>query len=159
MLVRQLDDEHARLSPLALREVEQALVVQMLFAGRHDWSALLAEEPRDIAPAPVRRVEAYIEANWNNPIGIESLAEVAGVSARTLFRAFEKARGCSPMAFVKRIRLERARDFLSRPEGTTSVTGIAFACGFLNPGHFASDYRRTFGELPSQTLSRSKFRL
>jgi transcriptional regulator GlxA family with amidase domain len=45
---------------------------------------------------------------------------------------------------------------LSTPDDTTSVSQIAFACGFSNLGHFASAYRTTFGELPSQTLSRSR---
>ena len=34
--------------------------------------------------------------------------------------------------------------------------GLAFACGFDNPGHFAGDYRLAFGELPSQTLTKVK---
>jgi len=39
-----------------------------------------------------------------------------------------------------------------------SVTAIALLCGFSNLGHFASAYRTRFGELPSQTLHRSRFR-
>jgi transcriptional regulator GlxA family with amidase domain len=35
------------------------------------------------------------------------------------------------------------------------VTGVAFACGFQNLGHFARDYRLRFGELPSETLKGS----
>jgi len=40
-------------------------------------------------------------------------------------------------------------------EESTTVTGVAFACGFSNLGHFANDYRATFGELPSDTLRRA----
>ncbi len=156
LVVAQLGDEGSTLVPAALGELEQAMIVQLLFAGRHNYSELLDQTPRDAGPAHVRRVEAYIEANWSGPIMIESLVEIAGVSARTLFRTFEKVRGCSPMTFVKQVRLEQARRILSRPDETTSVSRTAFACGFSNLGHFASAYRSTFGELPSQTLSRSK---
>jgi len=156
LVVEQLSDEQSALVPAALAELEQAMIVQLLFAGRHNYSELVERQPRDAGPAHVRRVEAFIEANWNGPIMIESLVEVSGVSARTLFRAFEKARGCSPMTFVKQVRLEQARRMLCRPDPATSVSRTAFACGFSNLGHFASAYRSTFGELPSQTLSRSR---
>jgi transcriptional regulator GlxA family with amidase domain len=62
------------------------------------------------------------------------------------------------MAFVKSVRLQHARRMLQQPEGATSVVSVAFACGFLNPGHFARDYRLAFGELPSATLSAAKHR-
>lgn len=62
------------------------------------------------------------------------------------------------MMFVKKVRLERARSLLSRPDGITTVTGVVLACGFSNLGHFARDYRNMFGELPSKTLRRSSAR-
>lgn len=158
-LAQQLDDEHSLLSPLALREMEQAVIVQLLFAARHNFSVLLDREPLDATPVPVRRVEAYIEANWNRPIELDALVEVAGVSVRALYKGFEKIHGCPPMAFAKQIRLRRARDLLTSPDGTTSVTGVALACGFSNLGHFARDYRSTFGELPSRTLRMSQGRM
>ena len=66
---------------------------------------------------------------------------MTNVSARSLFSAFKAGRGYSPMDFVKRVRLSRARQKLSGPDAETSVTGIAYECGFGNPGHFAIDYR------------------
>jgi transcriptional regulator GlxA family with amidase domain len=57
------------------------------------------------------------------------------------------------------VRLERARNLLLKPDDTASVTGIALLCGFSNLGHFANAYRNRFGELPSQTLHRSRFRV
>jgi transcriptional regulator GlxA family with amidase domain len=62
------------------------------------------------------------------------------------------------MAFVKSIRLQHAREMLQSAETPTTVVSTASACGFLNPGHFARDYRLAFGELPSATLAASKQR-
>jgi transcriptional regulator GlxA family with amidase domain len=45
---------------------------------------------------------------------------------------------------------------LMMPDKTTSVTSVAFDCGFTNLGHFAKDYGKCFGELPSDTLNRTK---
>lgn len=158
LFVQQVDDENSLLSPLAVREMEQAVIVQLLFASRHNFSRMLEKEPSDPASPQLRQVAAYIEANWNRPITIEVLAEVAGVSARSLFKGFAKTHGCSPMSFVKSIRLRQARDRLMKPDDATTVTGVALDCGFSNLGHFASDFRSAFGERPSEILHRSKKR-
>ncbi|WP_316163875.1 helix-turn-helix domain-containing protein [Bradyrhizobium sp. SZCCHNRI20481] len=48
------------------------------------------------------------------------------------------------------------KQMLSGADQRTSVSAVAFDCGFGNLGHFARDYRDTFGELPSETLLRSR---
>jgi AraC-like DNA-binding protein len=157
-LIAELDREDGKVPPAALVEFEQLLIVSFLTANRHNFSALMEREEPPPAPWQVRLVEEYIDANWNRPITVEALATAAGASTRSIFKAFREARHCSPMAFVKGIRLGHARRMLQRPEHATSVVSVAFACGFLNPGHFARDYRLAFGELPSATLVLSRHR-
>ncbi len=152
-LISLLEDDDAQLSSIALRELEQAVIVQFLLAGRHNLSSLLDRSPADAAPHCVRLAEAYIDANWNCPIMIENLVEVSGVSARSLFNAFKRWRGLTPAAFARKIRLERSLSLLSKAE-SVSVTAVALACGFSSLGHFAREYRDMFGELPSQTVAR-----
>lgn len=159
LLVSQLDDDGLSPCSLVLREIEQAAIVQLLFAGRHNYSALLDGESKETSSISQRRVEDYIQANWNHPIMIEALAEVAGVSVRALFKSFQRTRGYSPMVLVRKIRLEKARALLSDPAEPTSVGGVAAHCGFSNAGHFAKDYRMMFGETPLQTLTRSRLRM
>jgi AraC-like DNA-binding protein len=139
-------------SPLVLAELEQTLMVSFLCTNDNNFSSLLRGEPRPGAPWQVRRAEEYIAAHWDQPITIEALAVATNVSARSLYYTFKKARGYSPIALVKQIRLDRARQMLSNPGPATSVTDIAYACGFGNLGHFANDYFRRFGERPSETL-------
>jgi transcriptional regulator GlxA family with amidase domain len=52
--------------------------------------------------------------------------------------------------------MRHAKAMLTTPEAGTSVTSVAFACGFSNLGHFAKDYFQGFGELPSETLRAKK---
>jgi len=52
--------------------------------------------------------------------------------------------------------LQRAKQMLMEPNQRTSVSTVAFKCGFGNLGHFAKDFREMFGELPSETLSRTR---
>jgi AraC-like DNA-binding protein len=155
LFIRCIDDETALISPIAVRELEQAIVVQFLFACRHNFSPLLERDASNLAPAQVRLTAEYIDANWSQPITINALVETSGASARALFKNFAKTYGCSPMQYVKNVRLEKARKLLTDAGTSQSVTAVAFACGFLNLGHFARDYRNRFGELPSQTLWRN----
>ena len=117
---------------------------------------MLSGEPPAPAPWQVRRAADFIEAHWHQPITIETLAVASDLSARSLFAAFKKTLGCSPMTFVKRVRLTQARDRLTQPARNASVTSVALDCGFNNLGHFAKDYAAAFGELPSDTLKRGK---
>jgi len=152
-MAEQIDSSANDLHPPAFAELEQAVIVSLLTASDSNYSLELSRKIQSAAPWQVRRAEAYIEANWDQPVTIEALAIVTGVSARTLFHSFREARGYSPMDFVKRIRLDRARDMLKCGTGG-SVTEVAFACGFGNLGHFSNYYRRAFGEVPSATRQR-----
>ncbi|MBI5264564.1 MAG: AraC family transcriptional regulator [Bradyrhizobium sp.] len=142
-------------SPLAMAELERTIVMRFLFAHQHNFSDLLWREPLSANRSAVDKVTAFIEANWDKPLDVEQLAAIAHVSVRTLFREFARAGRGSPAEFAKRIRLERAADLLSHPTDTTSVTSVAFRCGFQNIGRFARDYTLLFGELPSVTLKRA----
>lgn len=150
----QLDDTAAAMPLAVYRELEQAIQIAFLTASRHKFSALL-ETP---APLPdlhlVKRIEDFIEANWQQAITVEQLVQVSGVSARSLFRAFARVRGYPPMAFAKSVRLQRARALLLSGDPAITVASAAASCNFANPGHFARYYRETFGELPSVTAAR-----
>lgn len=145
----------AELPKLVLAEFEQTLMVMFLHANQHNYSYLLERASRQSAPRQVRQAEEYIEANWQQAITLEGLAEVTGVSALGLFRSFKKIRGYSPMEFANRVRLSRARELLRRPDATTTVATVASTCGFADLDGFDSDYLRAFSELPSTTLNRS----
>jgi len=156
LMIAELDGEDPNLSPIVLAELEQAILVAFLCGTGHNYCQLLNGRPPSTGPWQLRRAEEYIEANWDQPITIEALAVIANASARSIFHSFKEHRGFSPMRFVKQVRLGHAREMLNKPNAATSVTGIAFACGFGNLGHFANDYLRAFGESPSATLNRSK---
>jgi len=153
-------NEHgANFSALAAAEVERMVIMKFLMCNRHNYTHLLLREPLPSTSSTVKIVEEYIEANWDKPIDVPSMARVAKVSARSLFRQFKQDRGYSPADFAKRVRLNHARELLDQPSQGSSVTQIALRCGFQNPGHFARDFRLAFGELPSETLKKSTRRL
>jgi AraC-like DNA-binding protein len=152
-LAQELDAAGTSSSNMAFREFEEYLLLLFLRANRHNFSDLIqALQTRSAAPWQVKLTEDYLEANWTKRITIEDIAATAGVSARSIFKAFKQSRGYSPMSFLKELRLKKAREMLQRAERGATVAGIAERCGFLSLGHFARDYEKRFGERPSVTL-------
>lgn len=156
LLAEELDSPELQLSPVVLAEWEQLLMICLLHGSHHNYSHLLDGGPRPVTPWQVRRAEDFIEANWDQPLTVESLALATGASVRSIFHSFKESRGYSPMTFLKQVRLKRAHAMLQNPGSNTSVTDVAYACAFNNLGHFAKDYFQTFGERPSETLNYSK---
>jgi AraC family ethanolamine operon transcriptional activator len=102
----------------------------------------------------VRRADDYMRACMGEPLSLLDLCRELGVSERTLHYAFQEVRGLSPMAYFKAGRLNAVRQELKTADaGTATVGEVAHRWGFWHTGEFAADYRRLFGELPSQTLN------
>jgi AraC-like DNA-binding protein len=152
----EMNATQAALPRVIRQELSQNLLLSFLYSHPHDLSRYLFADESPIAPWQVRIIEDYIEAHWSEALSVDKLAKIAGASARSIFASFRKARGHGPMQHLKRVRLSKAREMLQRGNSKTSVTGVAFACHFHNPGHFARDFREAFGELPSETLRRAK---
>lgn len=96
------------LPDVVLAEFEELLVVMFLFANRHNYSHLLQQRAApDAAPWQVRRAEDYLEANAHRAVSVDEIADVAGASALSLFRSFQRSRGCSPRQFIVRLRSRR----------------------------------------------------
>jgi AraC-like DNA-binding protein len=144
------------ISSLVQAELGQAWAAALLCGASHNYSHLLSAKPADAGLHQVRQAIDYIEANWNKPLLVEDLTAAIGVSTRSLFRSFKKSKNISPMAYVRLVRLAKANRMLLDAGRGTTVADVATACGFKNAGHFAKDYRDNFGELPSETLARTR---
>jgi transcriptional regulator GlxA family with amidase domain len=117
-----------------------------------------AEQPPSlIVPCGVKKAMTFLEANLGGTIRIADLCAAANLSPRTLFKQFSDFVGMSPMAWVRRRRLQRVRVTLESG-GRDSVTVTALRWGLWHLGRFAGDYHREFGELPSETLRRARRR-
>lgn len=114
-------------------------------------SPVLARK-RDIAVDRVVEFVRLLEAPSHD---MATLCQISAVSERTLQYGFRERYGISPSTFVKRWKLNTAQRMLSASNNGSSVGDVASKLGFWHQSQFSSDYRRLFGELPSQTL-RSK---
>lgn len=92
-------------------------------------------------------VSALMEANIEEPLTLDELARLAGLSQRHLQRMFRHALGMTPMCYYLNLRLKRARTLLLQTE--MSIMSITVACGFQSACHFSKSYRALFGYSPS----------
>ena len=78
----------------------------------------------------------------------------AHVTVRAVQLAFRRHLDTTPMAYLRRVRLERSYRQLqaAHPDDGTTVTAVAARWGFASPSQFAGRYRRTYGQPPSHTL-------
>jgi AraC family ethanolamine operon transcriptional activator len=96
----------------------------------------------------------YIEDHADDAPAVMDICRATGASYRTLNYAFLERFGVAPKQYLQAVRLDGVRKNLRTmgPHGT--IIDIANHWGFWHMGQFAADYRRQFGELPSETLRR-----
>ncbi|BCM90816.1 HTH-type transcriptional activator Btr [Abditibacteriota bacterium] len=87
-----------------------------------------------------------ISARFGEPLDVAQLARAAHLSPKHFGKKFRAALGVPPMEFVRRFRLNRARDLLATNEDTAAT--IALRCGFDDAAHFSRAFKREFGATP-----------
>jgi AraC-like DNA-binding protein len=141
--------------PLARDHLEAYVLTTPLHAARHQYRDALTGANDSRRLGRLAPVVDYIEAHADRELTPEILARIACVSVRTLHAAFQDKLGETPMAYVRKVRLDRARaDLLRSDPQRVGVTQIATRWGFTHLSRFARQYRDQFNELPSTTLHR-----
>lgn len=155
-MVQELDRLSAPLwTQKASRRVEEMLMTALLLGQPHNYSEALNRPVSPAVPYYVGRAEEFMLDNIEKPIALSDIVAASGVSERTLLLGFRRFRDISPMQFLKQRRLEKVREDLQLGGPGDTVTEAAIKWGFLHQGRFAHDYRRRFGETPSETLRKS----
>jgi AraC-like DNA-binding protein len=143
-------------SPVAREQLEAFVMTQVLLAVPHSYSDLLEGHVNRSRPARLRPVLAYMESHADQPLTPDQLARVGCMSVRALHASFQHELGVSPMAHLRRIRLDLVHaELLRRTDPEVHISDIAMRWGFFHPSRFARQYRERFGELPSDTARRA----
>jgi AraC-like DNA-binding protein len=128
-------------------------MLELLFEDRPAGEQSRSESRRVSA---VRRCEQHVRSNIDGNLTLNDLCRISGLRLRSLINAFQAVTGMSPMAYLKRQRLSGVRQTLLASEHTeTRIIDVAANWGFWHMGHFTADYRKMFGETPSETLRKS----
>ncbi len=91
---------------------------------------------------------SFLETHYTEPIQLEALVRISNMSRRSFLRAFESAMGCTPIAHVIRLRLDRACELLRAT--TRSITEIAYEVGFNDSNYFSRQFRQRMHCTPRQ---------
>ncbi|GAA3143502.1 hypothetical protein GCM10010530_74060 [Kribbella aluminosa] len=135
---------------------EDVLIRGLLLAQPHNYSDKLAGTSQPLVPSRAVSMARDIIENhpeWDHTI--TSLAREAGVSPRALQKGFARHLGVAPKEYLTSVRMQRAHSELrAKQRDTTTVHEIASRWRLGHVGRFAGEYRKRFGELPSETLAK-----
>jgi AraC-like DNA-binding protein len=145
-----LANPHAAQEHLMAAALSRYLAASVLSALPHTMTSELgAGGPSDGSPARLRQAVAFIDDYAHTDISLADIAIAADTTLRSLRYMFRRYRDCTPMEYLRRVRLHHAHHDLEAGLGTTaSVTEVAHRWGFLSMDRFTADYLRTYGNLP-----------
>jgi transcriptional regulator GlxA family with amidase domain len=118
--------------PLVAAEIAREMVVYLRRDGAQDQTSVYLDYRTHLNPG-VHRVQDWMVQHPNRRATIDELALLAGMSVRSLTRAFRRATGISILEFATRIRLELARTLMNDPSLT--VEEVARRSGFTSARH------------------------
>ncbi|WP_236792187.1 AraC family transcriptional regulator [Amycolatopsis sp. GM8] len=147
--------ELARQHPVMASHLGQLVRSALLMSQPHNYSDELYEDRRSCLPTAIQRVVDVIE---DDPMRVNSapeIARIACISLRALEKAFVRQFGIPPMAYLRQVRLARARNELIHGDpDVLTVSAVALRWGFGHLGRFGAAYQERYGEPPSHTLRR-----
>jgi AraC family transcriptional regulator len=120
----------------------EALCLELVAA----WMRSKEDAPESTPPRWLREARDVLHDHADRPIAMTELAAHAGVHPSHLARSFRRHLGCSPGAYLRRLRLERACEALA--ETRESILAIALEAGFSGQAHFTRAFHRTMGLPP-----------
>lgn len=97
----------------------------------------------------VQRAIQYLSTQYADPLSIGLMAESLGYNRAYLSTLFKRHTGITPVAFLARLRLDRARHLL-RERSELTVEQIASSVGIQDPLYFSKQFKRMYGTSPTE---------
>ena len=144
-------------SPVDSRILAPTLVREILyFVLRSDQGAQLrALAPSNSQAHRVTAIIQHLDQHYEQPFNIPTLAQRAGMSESVFHQAFKTVTLMSPLQYIKRIRLHRARIMIV---GQGLKAGeAAFKVGYANASQFSREFKRLFGVQPSRAADSLRY--
>jgi AraC family transcriptional regulator len=129
------------LSMLALEATALELIVETLRCRANS-----SDERR--TPKWLDEVKEFLQASFLEPPSLDCLAKTVGVHPVHLVRAFRKFQHCTVSEYVRRLRIDYARQRML--SSNDSLVEIALSSGFADQTHFSRSFKRVTGTTPSE---------
>jgi AraC family ethanolamine operon transcriptional activator len=151
---QELARYNADVTPAIIERREESLalaVINALIGERYTENESMVNATRSVSLA----LDIIHSSELEN-ISVMELCKHTKCSQRTLEKCFSKRFGTTPKKYIKCLRLAEVYKGLRNfdADGYASIIELAGINGFWHMGQFAADYRRIYGELPSETLIR-----
>ncbi|WP_137146801.1 AraC family transcriptional regulator [Mycolicibacterium sp. CR10] len=137
--------------------VEDLVMSSLLHLQPSNYHSAFTQPLRpDKRGAVVQAAIDYLDDHLAEHVTMDSVAHAVHMSVRAVQQGFHEQLSMSPMTYLRERRLERVHQELmdATPADGVTVTAIAERWGFHHLGSFGGEYRKRWGESPSQTLRR-----
>jgi AraC-like DNA-binding protein len=139
-------EDAGALAPLAERELLWRLL-------RSPAGMLLRHMTASGSPGEqVHRAVRWLRNHFADPVSIEQLATIAGMSTSALHQHFKTITGLSPLRYRTRLRVQEARRLMIADGLDAASAG--FQVGYGSPSQFSRDYTRALGVSPGRDIAR-----
>lgn len=145
-------------APLAVKNLQQALITTMLHVLPNSYSKFLMDDSTIIPPTPrlIKSAIDFIVQNSACPITLSDIAKHSSVSVRSLQLGFKKYRGMTPLEFIRGVRLESVNLALLDPLNNFTPKELALKSGFTNYYLFSKYFYKKYGVSPDKVRARAK---
>ncbi|MFB9275714.1 response regulator [Cohnella cellulosilytica] len=116
-------------------------------------SGLLKSDVRESQEEWAERIEQYIQANYHNPISLQSLSDTFGFAPSYLSRIYREHKGQSPIDYVIKLRMNKAKELLLL-EPALPLKQISEAIGYEDSFYFSRLFKAQTGSSPSEFRKR-----
>jgi AraC-like DNA-binding protein len=137
--------------------IENRAIEDLIYVNTARLMAVEDARPKSVGNAKTfSRCVEYIDHHISEEITIWDLAQLSGLSIRSLQYLFKNSTGMSITAFLAERRLQRARELLNGEHVLPTVQAVCSAVGIHNLSYFSRLYRKRFGQPPSVALRRNR---
>ena len=136
------------LSPLQAKALGDSLVKELLFTVLTSEQAgpLFALAMHNTNLSRLERALRHIHLNYQESLDVDQLASLANMSTSTFHRNFREITSSSPIQYLKKLRLSKARELLV--DKGLKVKQAAAQVGYESPTQFSREFKRHFGMSP-----------
>jgi AraC-like DNA-binding protein len=134
--------------PFLFHLVEREIIYRLLRTPQGDRLRAIATSG-NLSQRTAKAI-GWLSNNFDKPLRMEELAEVARMGVSTLHHHFRAMTSMSPLQFQKQLRLRTARERMLK-DGL-DATNAAFEVGYESVSQFNREYSRMFGQPPMRNI-------
>src|SRR5258707_622963 len=123
----------------------KTLLIDFEKPGQHTYAMFIPQMAH--SDEQIKKVQEYIHDYPNKTLGVLDLVSMSSMSQSTFFRRFKKATGESPVTYLQRFQIEKAKNLLEKTNLTFEE--ITYRIGYNDVNTFRNVFKKYTGKNPS----------